>query len=369
MPLDATRPPYCSETRPRLGILISGRGSNLQAIIETTKTGALDATIAVVISNRADALGLTRAREAGIETLHIGPRAYADRDAYDQALADALRARGVSLVCLAGYMRLVGPRLLEAFPDRILNIHPSLLPSFRGLDAQKQALDFGVKVTGATVHVVTAALDDGPILVQAPVPVLPDDTVATLSARILVEEHRIYPLAIASVLSASPQPPAPSLQSPLDALVAAMPFGASEAIKVVELQPGETDLTRAIRRRFPDATIKTFGEKFDVASLDWWDSMFGADVVVAVHVMPKLTDAKKQYLYKAVADRVSARGGILVLDRVDGTSSQLFHQLMWMKHAGFSDVDCRWRQDGVAVFGGFTPRQAAASAPPLPAGN
>jgi len=327
----------------------------------------VDATIAVVISNRADALGLSRAKNAGIDTVHLNPRDYTDRDAYDQAIADALRSRNVSLVCLAGYMRLVGPRLLEAFPDRILNIHPSLLPSFRGLDAQKQALDFGVKITGATVHVVTAALDDGPILVQAAVPVLPNDTADTLSARILVEEHRIYPQAIAAVVSGIPVPTPAA--SPLHAALSAIPFGANEAITVVELRVGDGDITRAIRERFSRATVKTFGEQFNVATLDWWDVMFGADVVIAEHVMPKLTDAKKQYLYKAVADRVSPRGGIIVLDRVDGTSSQLFHQLMWMKHAGFSDVDCRWLIDGVAVFGGFTPRQAAASAPPLPAGN
>jgi phosphoribosylglycinamide formyltransferase-1 len=184
-----------------LGVLISGRGSNLQSIIDATKTGRLDATIAVVVSNRAEAPGLQRARDAGIETVLLSPRDYSDRDAYDRALAELLLQRGVALVCLAGFMRLVGQALLDAFPDRILNIHPSLLPSFPGLDAQRQALEHGVRVTGATVHFVTAQLDGGPIVVQAAVPVLEDDTVDTLSARVLVEEHRLYPEAIQLVLA------------------------------------------------------------------------------------------------------------------------------------------------------------------------
>jgi len=131
----------------------------------------------------------------------MNPREFADRDAYDRAIADLLRDRGVDLVCLAGYMRLVGASLLDAFRHRILNIHPSLLPAFPGLDAQRQALEHGVSITGATVHLVTAELDNGPIVVQAPVPVLADDTVDTLAARILVEEHRIYPEAIQTVLA------------------------------------------------------------------------------------------------------------------------------------------------------------------------
>jgi phosphoribosylglycinamide formyltransferase-1 len=184
----------------RLGVLISGRGSNLQAIIDAVADGRVPATVAIVISNRADAAGLQRARDAGIETLSLDPREHADRDAYDSAIADALRARRVDLVCLAGFMRLVGPRLLEAFRDRILNIHPSLLPSFPGLDAQRQALEHGVQITGATVHLVTSELDGGPIVLQAAVPVLPGDTVQTLSARVLIEEHRIYPEAIRIVL-------------------------------------------------------------------------------------------------------------------------------------------------------------------------
>lgn len=184
----------------RLAILISGRGSNLQSIVDATRSGALDATIAVVVSNRADAPGLARAREAGIEALHVSPRDFADRDSYDRELVRILRARDVGLVCLAGFMRLVGAPLLEAFEHRILNIHPSLLPAFPGLDAQRQALEYGVCVSGATVHLVTSDLDAGPIIVQAAVPVLEDDTVDTLSARILVEEHRLYPEAIRLVL-------------------------------------------------------------------------------------------------------------------------------------------------------------------------
>src|SRR5258708_8668670 len=185
---------------PRIGILISGRGSNLQSIIDALSAGDLEASIAVVISNRADAQGLDRARAAGIDALHLNPRDYADRDAYDRAIADALIVRGVALVCLVGFMRLVGQPLLDAFPQRILNIHPSLLRAFPGLDAQRQALEHGVHVTGATVHLVTSELDGGPIVLQAAVPVLPGDTVDTLSARVLVEEHRIYPEAIRIVL-------------------------------------------------------------------------------------------------------------------------------------------------------------------------
>ena len=184
----------------RLGVLISGRGSNLQSIIDAIGAGRLDASIAIVISNRADAYGLKRARDAGVEAVQVRPRDYPDRDAYDRAIADLLQARGVSLVCLAGFMRLVGRPLLDAFPQRILNIHPSLLPSFPGLEAQRQALAYGVQITGATVHLVTSELDGGPIVLQAAIPVLPDDTVETLSARLLVEEHRIYPEALSLVL-------------------------------------------------------------------------------------------------------------------------------------------------------------------------
>ena len=184
----------------RLGILVSGRGSNLQSIIDAIAAHELDAEIAVVVSNRADAAGLTRARNAHIETVHVDPKAHENRIAYDRALVEVLHSRHVGLVCLAGFMRIVGAPVLEAFPDRVLNIHPSLLPAFPGLDAQRQALDHGVRVTGATVHLATTELDGGPIVVQAAVPVLDDDTVETLSARILIEEHRLYPEAIRIVL-------------------------------------------------------------------------------------------------------------------------------------------------------------------------
>jgi phosphoribosylglycinamide formyltransferase-1 len=185
----------------RIAVLVSGRGSNLQSIIDAIGGGRLDATLAVVISDRSAAAGLVRAREAGVEAVHLSPRAHATRDTYDAALADALETRGVELVCLAGFMRLVGLPLLEAFKNRILNIHPSLLPAFPGLEAQRQAIEHGVRVSGATVHLVTAELDAGPIVLQAAVPVRDDDTVDTLSARILVEEHRLYPEAIKLLLA------------------------------------------------------------------------------------------------------------------------------------------------------------------------
>jgi len=184
----------------RLGILISGRGSNLQALIDAIAGGRLDATIALVISNRADAAGLERARAAGIEAICLPHRAYATREDYDRALVKELQARDVGLVCLAGFMRLVGAPLIEAFPNRILNIHPSLLPAFPGLDAQRQAIEHGVKVSGVTVHLVTAELDGGPIVVQRAVPVIAGDTAESLSARILEEEHRAYPEAVQLIL-------------------------------------------------------------------------------------------------------------------------------------------------------------------------
>jgi phosphoribosylglycinamide formyltransferase-1 len=185
----------------RIGVLVSGRGSNLQSIIDAVREGRLDARIGVVISNRAEAAGLTRAREAGIEARVVHARDFPDRETCDRAIADILLDSRIELVCLAGFMRIVGKPLLETFPNRILNIHPSLLPAFPGLDAQRQALEHGVRFSGATVHLVTSELDGGPIVVQASVPVLPGDTVDTLSARILVEEHRIYPEAIQRVLS------------------------------------------------------------------------------------------------------------------------------------------------------------------------
>jgi phosphoribosylglycinamide formyltransferase-1 len=184
----------------RLGILISGRGSNLQALIDAIAAGRLDATIAVVISNRADAAGLDRACAAGIETVTLSHRAFPTREDYDRALVKELQARDIGLVCLAGFMRLVGTPLIDAFPNRILNIHPSLLPAFPGLEAQKQAIEHGVKVSGVTVHLVTAELDGGPIVVQRAVPVIAGDTAETLAARILEEEHRAYPEAVRMIL-------------------------------------------------------------------------------------------------------------------------------------------------------------------------
>jgi phosphoribosylglycinamide formyltransferase-1 len=185
----------------RLGVLISGRGSNLQALIDATRAGRLDATIAIVVSNRAEAAGLERARAAGIETVVISHKDFGSRQSYDEALADPLRAQRVDLVCLAGFMRLLGPTFIDAFPNRILNVHPSLLPAFPGVDAQRQAIEHGVRVSGATVHFVTADLDAGPIILQAAVPVLPGDTPESLAARILEEEHRLYPQAVRRVLA------------------------------------------------------------------------------------------------------------------------------------------------------------------------
>lgn len=181
-------------------MLISGRGSNLQAIIDRIADGGLDATIAVVISNKAQAAGLERAAKAGIETLHVDHKRYDTREAFDLAVVDELKRREVELVCLAGFMRLLSAAFVNAFPNRILNIHPSLLPSFPGLDGQAQALEYGVKVSGATVHIVTPELDAGPIVRQAVVTVENADTPDTLAERILVAEHRIYPEAIGIML-------------------------------------------------------------------------------------------------------------------------------------------------------------------------
>lgn len=184
----------------RLGVLISGRGTNLQSILDAIQAGSLDASVAVVISNRADAQGLERAARAGVEAIVLDHRGRARED-YDAALAEALHARRVDLVCLAGFMRVLSPAFIAAFPQRILNIHPSLLPSFPGVDAPGQAWRHGVRVTGATVHFVDESLDGGPIVRQEAVPVEPDDTPASLAGRILAVEHRLYPAAIADVLA------------------------------------------------------------------------------------------------------------------------------------------------------------------------
>jgi phosphoribosylglycinamide formyltransferase-1 len=184
----------------RLGILISGRGSNLLAIADAIATHRLDAEIAVVISNRPDAPGIAAAQERGLRALTL-PSKSVDREAYDRQLIDELRKSRVDLVCLAGYMRILSGHFIREFHQRIVNIHPSLLPAFPGLDAQHQALEHGVKVAGCTAHFTEEGLDSGPIISQAVVPVMADDTAESLSARILKEEHRIYPEAIGLVLS------------------------------------------------------------------------------------------------------------------------------------------------------------------------
>lgn len=181
----------------RLGVLASGRGSNLQAIMDAVSEGRLAAEVAVVISDKKDAMALERARSRGIPAVHIDPAGFASKEDYEAAVVDTLKQYGVELVCLAGYMRLVGKTMLQAFPNRIMNIHPALLPAFPGLNAQKQAVDYGVRYSGCTVHFVDEGVDTGPIILQAVVPVLPDDTPETLAARILEQEHRIYPEAIA----------------------------------------------------------------------------------------------------------------------------------------------------------------------------
>ena len=184
----------------RLGILLSGRGSNFEAIAESVAAGRIEAKIAVVISNRADARGLEIARARGLTAVAVPSRGL-DREVYDRMLVAELRRHDVDLVCLAGFMRLLSAGFIREFPQRILNIHPSLLPSFPGLDAQHQALDHGVKISGCTVHFVDEYLDAGPIVLQAAVPVLDADSAEALSARILKEEHRIYTEAIRIVLS------------------------------------------------------------------------------------------------------------------------------------------------------------------------
>ncbi|MEX2261580.1 MAG: phosphoribosylglycinamide formyltransferase [Bryobacteraceae bacterium] len=186
----------------RLGILLSGRGSNFEAIANSVAEGRIPASIAVVISNRPDARGLELARERGLEAIAL-PSKGMDRTGYDRHLADKLQSHSVDLICLAGFMRLLTAEFVRRFPMRILNIHPSLLPAFPGLDAQRQALEHGVKISGCTVHFVDEHLDAGPILLQAAVPVGDDDSVESLSRRILHEEHRIYSEAIRLVLGGS----------------------------------------------------------------------------------------------------------------------------------------------------------------------
>jgi phosphoribosylglycinamide formyltransferase-1 len=180
----------------RLGVLASGRGSNLQAIIDAIEAGKLAARLAVVISDKPEAQALDRAQRHGAKAVFVDPKAYPGREAFDRAVLGVLEEHRVELVCLAGFMRILSPVLVRAFRGRIMNIHPALLPSFPGLHAQRQALEHGVKVAGATVHFVDEGVDTGPIILQVSVPVRDDDTEESLSARILAEEHKIYPLAI-----------------------------------------------------------------------------------------------------------------------------------------------------------------------------
>ena len=184
----------------RIGVLASGRGSNLQAIIDAIEAGKVDAKIVLVLSNKKDAMALERARKHGLTDVFLDPKPFAgqpdSREAYDRAVLDVLRKHDVELVLLAGYMKIVTPVLVKAYENRMMNIHPSLLPSFPGLDAQKKALEYGVKLSGCTVHFVTEGVDEGPIIIKAAVPILEGDTPEALAARILVEEHKIYPKAV-----------------------------------------------------------------------------------------------------------------------------------------------------------------------------
>jgi len=180
----------------RLGVLASGRGSNLQAITDAAAAGKIVAEVAVVISDQGDAYALERARQRGIPAEFIDPKSFGSKEKYEEVIVEILKRHGVELVCLAGYMRVVGAVMLNAFPDQILNIHPALLPAFQGLHGQEQAWRYGVKFSGCTVHFVDEGVDTGPIIIQAVVPVLDDDTADTLAARILEQEHVIYPEAI-----------------------------------------------------------------------------------------------------------------------------------------------------------------------------
>ena len=179
-----------------IAVLVSGGGTNLQSIIDAIEAKRLDAKIEVVLSNRADAYGLVRAKKHGVATEVLDHKDFSSRDAYDQAVVDLLRARGVELVVLAGFMRLLSPVFVRAYSNRIMNIHPALLPSFPGLHVQKKAVEHGARFSGCTVHFVNEECDEGPIIIQAVVPVFPDDTEETLAARILRQEHQIYPRAI-----------------------------------------------------------------------------------------------------------------------------------------------------------------------------
>ena len=182
--------------KPTIAVLISGSGSNLQAIIDASEKGEIPCTVGIVISNKADAYGLVRAKKHGIPTEVVDHRSFPGREEFDAKLVEILRGSGAELVCLAGFMRVLTPVFVRAFPNRILNIHPALLPSFPGTHGPRQALSYGVRFSGCTVHFLDEGVDTGPVIVQAVVPVYDDDTEETLAARILVQEHRIYPMAI-----------------------------------------------------------------------------------------------------------------------------------------------------------------------------
>jgi phosphoribosylglycinamide formyltransferase-1 len=182
--------------KPQIAVLISGSGSNLQAIIDASERGEIPCRVGLVISNKADVYGLVRAKNHGIPTEVVDHRAFPNREAFDTRLVEIIRSSGAELVCLAGFMRVLTPVFVHAFPNRILNIHPALLPSFPGTHGPGQAFSYGVRFSGCTVHFLDEGVDTGPIIVQAVVPVYDDDTEETLAARILVQEHRIYPMAI-----------------------------------------------------------------------------------------------------------------------------------------------------------------------------
>ncbi|MFH1995078.1 MAG: phosphoribosylglycinamide formyltransferase [Nitrospinota bacterium] len=180
----------------RVAILISGRGSNMEALIKGVQSGFIPAEIGLVFSNRAEAEGLAKAKKDGLKTLFLNPKEYKGKEEYDRAIVETLRGEGIDLVCLAGFMRIISPYFVDAYHNRIINIHPSLLPAFPGLDAQEQAIDYGVKYSGVTVHIVDKGVDSGPIIAQRVVEVKEGDTAETLAKRILAEEHKIYPLVL-----------------------------------------------------------------------------------------------------------------------------------------------------------------------------
>jgi len=180
----------------RVAILISGRGSNMEALIKGVKSGFIPAEIGLVLSNRAEAEGLAKAKKSGLKTLFLDPKEYKGKEEYDRAIVETLRGEGIDLVCLAGFMRIISPYFVDAYHNRIINIHPSLLPAFPGLDAQQQAIDYGVKYSGVTVHIVDKGVDSGPIIAQRVVEVKEGDTAEMLAKKILAEEHKIYPLVL-----------------------------------------------------------------------------------------------------------------------------------------------------------------------------